>query len=86
MECSKGKIQVSQTQFTSRRDTLYVVPWSPLPHLLVEGALLLALLAGLGRPVSSVAVVAAVALAADEGGDDATVLTGGGLPVPLNVL
>ena len=55
-------------------------------YLFVEGALLLALLAGLGRPVAAVAVVAAVALAADKGGDDGAVLARRRLPIPLHVL
>ena len=55
-------------------------------YLLVERALLLALLAGLWRSVAAVAVVAAVALAADEGRDDGAILARRGLPVTLHVL
>ena len=61
------------------------LPVNLLLVVFVEGALLLALLASFGSSVFPVAVVATMALPVDEGGNDATILTAGWLPVLLNV-
>lgn len=77
--CGGGKGCWGGAAFAHAETHAGAVPHLPAVVLSVEGALLLALFARLRRPVPLLRVGAALALVADEGGDDVAILTRLGL-------